>query len=120
MLVRETLGGFRDDYRHQGTGPEPEIKMTEQQYDEQSKRNVERWVAAHIIPVSPDAKDYRRSFTESQFRISLSDAPIAYDTLLDGKSVTFTPISGAKGSLDWSKVTLEDGIHIVGMKEVRS
>ena len=27
--------------------------MSEKQYDQQSKHNVERWVAAHIIPVSP-------------------------------------------------------------------
>ncbi|KIJ66584.1 hypothetical protein HYDPIDRAFT_86539 [Hydnomerulius pinastri MD-312] len=87
---------------HQGPAPvEPKIEITEQQFDEQSNRNVLRWVAAHIIPV-----------------ISLSDAPVTYDTMLDGKSVTFTPVLGtSKGSPDWSRVTLEDGTRIIGMKE---
>ena len=48
---RHTLDDLHDDYRHQGTA-EPEIEMSEEQYDKQSRRNVERWVAAHIIPVS--------------------------------------------------------------------
>lgn len=54
-----------------------------------------------------------------QFRISLSDAPVTYSTLLDGKSVMFTPVSGGKNSPDWARVTLEDGVHIIEMKEVR-
>jgi hypothetical protein len=45
---------LHDDRRHQGPAlVESETEMSEQQYDEQSKRNVERWVAAHVIPVSP-------------------------------------------------------------------
>jgi len=87
---------------HQGPAlVESETEMSEQQYDEQSKRNVERWVAAHVIPL----------------RISLSDVPVTYNTLLDDKSITFTPVSGGKNSPDWSRVTLEDGAHIIGMKE---
>ncbi|KAG8219233.1 hypothetical protein J3R82DRAFT_71 [Butyriboletus roseoflavus] len=87
---------------HQGpASAEPEVGMSEEQYDQQSRHNVERWVAAHIIP----------------FRISLSDAPVTYNTLLDGKSVMFTPVSGAKNSPAWSMVTLEDDAHIIEMKE---
>lgn len=42
-------------HRHQGPESiEPETEMSEQQYDKQSRRNVERWVAAHVIPVSPN------------------------------------------------------------------
>ncbi|KAH0837760.1 hypothetical protein J3R83DRAFT_5938 [Lanmaoa asiatica] len=74
---------------------ESEIDMSEQQFDEQSRHNVERWVAAHIIPMPQ----------------------VTYNTLLDGKSVTFTPVSGGKNSPDWSRVTLEDGVHIIEMKE---
>jgi len=41
------------NHRHQGPpSVEKETEMSEQQYDEQSRRNVERWVAAHVIPVS--------------------------------------------------------------------
>ncbi|KAG9309120.1 hypothetical protein JVU11DRAFT_11015 [Chiua virens] len=86
---------------HQGPAVEPGVKISEEQFDEQSKQNVERWVAAHIIP----------------FRISLSDPPVIYDTLLDGKSISFTLIPGGKNSPDWSRVTLEDGVHIIEMKE---
>ena len=43
---------------------------------------------------------------------------MTYDTLLDGKAITFTPISGKKDSPDWSRVTLENGIRIIGTKEV--
>ena len=51
MFTRRMLNA---NHRHQGPAPvEPELEMTEQQYDEQSKRNVEHWVAAHVIPVSP-------------------------------------------------------------------
>lgn len=56
---------------------------------------------------------------QPQLRISFSDLPVIYDTLLDGKSVTFASVSGGKDSPDWSRVTLEDGVHIVEMKEVR-
>ncbi|KIK81210.1 hypothetical protein PAXRUDRAFT_199226 [Paxillus rubicundulus Ve08.2h10] len=88
---------------HQGPAPvESGIEITEQQYDEQSQRNVVRWVAAHIIPS----------------RVSLSDVPVTYNTMLDGKSVTFAPASGAgKDSAHWSRVTLENGVRILGMKE---
>ncbi|KAF8836694.1 hypothetical protein BDN67DRAFT_936447 [Paxillus ammoniavirescens] len=88
---------------HQGPAPvESDVEITEQQYDEQSQRNVVRWVAAHIIPS----------------RVSLSSVPVTYDTMLDGKSVTFTPVSGARKDLpEWSRVTLENGVRIIGMKE---
>ncbi|KAI9566358.1 hypothetical protein HD554DRAFT_2117519 [Boletus coccyginus] len=87
---------------HQGSpSVESETEMSEQQYDEQSRRNVERWIAAHVIPS----------------RILLSDVPVTYNTLLDGRSITFTPVTGEESSPDWSRVTLEDGVHIVGMKD---
>lgn len=54
-----------------------------------------------------------------QSRISFSDVPVTYKTMLDGKTVTFTPVSGG-GNSDWSKMTLEGGIHIIDMKEVRA
>ncbi|KAI5998241.1 hypothetical protein EDD15DRAFT_307804 [Pisolithus albus] len=88
---------------HQGPpSAVPIIEMSEQQFDEQSKRNVQRWVSAHIIPS----------------RISLSNLPMTYDTILEGKSVTFIPISEtAQDSPDWARVVLEDGSRIISMKE---
>ncbi|KAG1793789.1 uncharacterized protein BJ212DRAFT_1571977, partial [Suillus subaureus] len=91
---------------HQGPESiEPHIGISEQELDESSRRNVERWVSAHIIPS----------------RISLSDAPVSYETLQDGKLVTFNPVSDTKtDSPEWMRVTLEDGVRIIGMKEVSS
>ncbi|KAG0706698.1 hypothetical protein DFH29DRAFT_900994 [Suillus ampliporus] len=91
---------------HQGPEPvEPQPEISEQELDERSRRNVERWVSAHIIPI----------------RISLSDTPASYETLQDGKLVTFTSIPDSKpDSPEWMRVTLEDGVRIVGMKEAQN
>ncbi|KAG6919861.1 hypothetical protein DXG01_015569 [Tephrocybe rancida] len=80
------------------------ITISEQEYDTRSKKNVENWVSAHIVPVSED------------FPITLDTN--RHLTLLEGKSVTFTPIGKSDGQgAQWSRVTLEDGIHMIGMKE---
>lgn len=51
--------------------------------------------------------------------MSLSDVPVTYETLQDEKLVTFTPVPHAKpDSPEWMRVTLEDGVRIIGMKEV--
>ncbi|KAG2141084.1 hypothetical protein DEU56DRAFT_797208 [Suillus clintonianus] len=91
---------------HQGPEPvEPKIEISEQELDERSKRNVERWVSAHIIPS----------------RISLSDAPASYETLQDGKLVAVTPVPNSKpDSPEWMRVTLEDGVRIIGMKKAQN
>ncbi|KAG1783379.1 hypothetical protein EV702DRAFT_1265114 [Suillus placidus] len=91
---------------HQGPEPvEPHIGISEQELDESSKRNVARWVSAHIIPS----------------RISLSDSPVSYETLQDGKLVTFNPVPDTKpDSPEWMRVTLEDGVRIIGMKEAQN
>lgn len=55
------------DYKHQGAA-EPGVEMSDEQYNKQSGRNVER----------------------SQFRVSFFNVPVTHDTLLDSKSVTST------------------------------
>lgn len=91
---------------HQGPEPvEPRIGISEQELDKNSRRNVERWVSAHIIPS----------------RVYLSDTPVSYETLQDGKLVTFNPIPNTKpDSPEWMRVTLEDGVRIIGMKEAHN
>jgi hypothetical protein len=43
-----------------------------------------------------------------------------HDTLLKRKAITFTPISKSNNKdPEWTRFTLEDGIKIVGKKEVR-
>ncbi|KAG6812436.1 hypothetical protein H0H92_002902 [Tricholoma furcatifolium] len=88
---------------HQGpdSSLEDEITISEQEYDSRSKKNVENWVSAHIIP------DFPISLDEQQ-----------HPTLLGGKSLTFTPISKSDGrGAPWSRVTLNGGVRIIGMKE---
>ncbi|TFK42187.1 hypothetical protein BDQ12DRAFT_720180 [Crucibulum laeve] len=78
------------------------IEITQEEFDNLSKSNVERWVSAHIIPVSPISL--------------LSNKP--HPTLLSGKSITFVPISKHDGKgEEWSRVKFEDDVRIVGMKQ---
>ncbi|KAH7914547.1 hypothetical protein BJ138DRAFT_1079270 [Hygrophoropsis aurantiaca] len=81
---------------HQGPAPaEPTIEddseISEQELDERSKKNVQQWILAHIIPA----------------RISLDQFPVTYETLLDSKSVTFS-----------SADMLEGGVRIVRTADV--
>ena len=88
---------------HEGSpsSPDGEIHVSDKDFDRKAKANVERWISAHIIPESPITLD------------STSHA-----TLLSGKSLSFKPISKHDGQgPEWSRVTLEDGIHIIGKKE---
>ena len=38
-------------YSHQGPELNVEIELSEEQFHRRAKKNVERWVSAHIIPV---------------------------------------------------------------------
>jgi len=80
-----------------------DIKITEKEFDLQSKQNVERWVSSHIIPKHPIALNS----TEE------------YPTMLHKKSIKFTPVGDTPNDEvpEWRLVTLEDGVRIVGMKE---
>ncbi|KAF5352826.1 hypothetical protein D9756_006162 [Leucocoprinus leucothites] len=89
---------------HQGQGSGAildDIHITEDEYERKSRENVERWVSAHIIP---------------KFPINLDSNE--HPTLLDGKSISFKPISkGDNKEPAWTRVTLNDGAHILSMKE---
>ncbi|KAJ3533617.1 hypothetical protein NM688_g7259 [Phlebia brevispora] len=86
---------------HQGPAPDKEgIIISDEEFDLQSKQNVQRWVSAHIIPEAP---------------ISLTAG--SYATLLDGKSVTVKEVEGKPDSPKWQQVVLNDGIHILSAKE---
>ncbi|KAG7093558.1 hypothetical protein E1B28_007228 [Marasmius oreades] len=79
---------------HQGSEVEDGTVISEEEFDKISKRNVEKWVSAHIIP---------KTLTTLE--------PRSYSTLLEGKSVVF---STSPKSTD---IVLEDGIHISEMKQ---
>ncbi|KAF7976207.1 hypothetical protein HWV62_7394 [Athelia sp. TMB] len=78
-------------------GPESDAEISQQEFEQISKQNVERWVSAHIIPTSP---------------IKLAGN---HFTLLDGKSVSFTP--SAAGKAEWEGVLVDDDAKIIAMKE---
>ncbi|KAF9440934.1 hypothetical protein P691DRAFT_779957 [Macrolepiota fuliginosa MF-IS2] len=89
---------------HEGQGSTAigdDVEISEEEFDKLSKANVERWVSAHIIPETPIVLDSRE-----------------YPTLLEGKSISFQPIlkNDGKGP-EWTRVTVEGGIRIIGMKK---
>ncbi|KAJ7915530.1 hypothetical protein B0H13DRAFT_1610399 [Mycena leptocephala] len=85
---------------HQGPPVDPDIVITDEEFDSKSRENVERWVSAHIIPQSPIAFDE------------------TYPTLLDGKSISFEPSKkGNSDTLDWSQVVIGGNVHIIGKRE---
>ncbi|KAJ3782389.1 hypothetical protein GGU10DRAFT_363994 [Lentinula aff. detonsa] len=91
---------------HQGPSPkdnDEDITISEEEFYKKSKDNVQRWVEAHIIPTSP---------------LTYPAPTTTYDTLLHGKSVSLTSSSGdEQGNEDWQRVTIDDGIRILSMKQ---
>ncbi|KAJ7596269.1 hypothetical protein C8J56DRAFT_916982 [Mycena floridula] len=87
---------------HQGpSSPPSDIEISEEDFDKLSKQNVERWVSVHIIPGAQTSLE-----------------PRTYETMLDGRSVTFSTVKGGKKDApQWSKFTLESGIALLNMKE---
>lgn len=109
--------------RHQGPAPlEPEIEISEQEIDSLRKKNVERWVSAHIIPVHFSPLFLPLSTYIDFWNWQRSPIPLVsrtYDTLLSGKSVTFQSVEGGDESKpEWTRVLVEGESSIVGMKEV--
>ncbi|KDR85948.1 hypothetical protein GALMADRAFT_53972 [Galerina marginata CBS 339.88] len=84
---------------HEGPETKVEIELSEEQFHKRAKHNVERWVSAHIIP------EYPLSLDSNQ-----------HPTLLERKSISFTPIKGSQGA-PWSRVTLDNGAKIIDKKE---
>ncbi|KAJ8701164.1 hypothetical protein PTI98_004121 [Pleurotus ostreatus] len=91
-------------HRKPHQGPETvsgDVTISEEEFDSISKRNVEKWISAHIIPESP---------------ITLESK--TYPTLLHRKTVSFTalPKSDPKAA-EWTRVLVNGDVHIIGMKE---
>ncbi|KAF8480979.1 hypothetical protein DFH94DRAFT_630204 [Russula ochroleuca] len=86
---------------HQAPVPiDDTIELSEQEFEERSSRNVERWVSLHIIPES---------------HTSLSSR--TYLTLAEGKTVTFKEINKDTTVTDWKRFLVNDNIQIVRKKE---
>jgi len=76
------------------------IKLSEQELEERSSRNVEHWVSLHIIPGS---------------HISLPS--LTYPTLVEGKTVTFKEINQDTTMSEWKRVLVNGNVQIVDKKE---
>ncbi|KAJ8694495.1 hypothetical protein PTI98_007160 [Pleurotus ostreatus] len=92
-------------HRKPHQGPETvsgDVTISEEEFDSISKRNVEKWISAHIIPESP---------------ITLESK--TYPTILHRKTVSFTalPKSDPKAA-EWTRVLVNGDVHIIGMKEL--
>ncbi|KAM5539982.1 hypothetical protein V8D89_006485 [Ganoderma adspersum] len=77
------------------------VVLSEAEFDAMSKKNVERWVSAHIISKSP---------------ISLGTDG-EYETLLSGKNVTFTLTKGDAKTPEWTRALLDGSVRLIDMKE---
>ncbi|KAJ3893901.1 hypothetical protein GG344DRAFT_63423 [Lentinula edodes] len=78
------------------------ITISDEEFHKLSKENVQRWVEAHIIATSP---------------LTFPAPAVTYDTVLQGKSVSFTSTEGNGEDEDWKTVTIEDGIKILSTKQ---
>ncbi|KAI0249562.1 hypothetical protein BJV78DRAFT_1276167 [Lactifluus subvellereus] len=86
---------------HQAPIPiEDTIELTEQELEERSEKNVERWVSLHIIP---------------QSHISLPSR--TYPTLAEGKTVTFEETSRDPSIPEWKRVLVNGKLQIINWKE---
>jgi len=86
---------------HQAPVPvDDTIELSEEEFEERSNENVERWVSLHIIPES---------------HILLSSR--TYPTLLEGKTVAFEEISEDHTVPEWNRVLVNGNIPIVGKRE---
>ncbi|KAF8826224.1 uncharacterized protein C8R40DRAFT_1166775 [Lentinula edodes] len=90
---------------HQGPPPKNEnegITISDEEFHKLSKENVQRWVEAHIIASSP---------------LTFPAPTVTYETVLQGKFVSFTSTQSNGDDEDWKTVTIEDGIKILSMKQ---
>jgi hypothetical protein len=108
---------------HQAPVPvDDTIELSDQEFEERSNKNVERWVSLHIIPVCGlYAHPRKTQLTRLYFQESHISLPSrTYPTLLEGKTVTFKEISEDPAVPEWKRVSVNGNIQIVSRKEVRS
>jgi len=77
-----------------------DVVLTEEEMYTRSQKNVERWIAAHMIPTYPI--DFNSQ---------------SYPTLLDGSFVRFDVVKGDPNIPEWSNVLVNKDMRIVGSKE---
>lgn len=81
---------------------------------------MNRWVSAHIIPVSSDDVKVQ----DGCILIFLQHSPISlltpgtHETMLDGKNVTFQAVDPDENEPEWTRVRMDDDVRLISMKEV--
>ncbi|KAJ8474875.1 hypothetical protein ONZ45_g15802 [Pleurotus djamor] len=86
---------------HEGPETMGEVIISDEEFDNVSKRNVERWVSAHMIADAPESLE-----------------PKTYTTLLHKKTVTLSLDPNADSKLpEWKRLLVNGESHIVGRKE---
>ena len=114
----------RHYHRHEDPKPlDDGVILSEAEFDSMSKRNVERWVSAHIIPVSSLLRGPAiRRGAHGARPVQTSPISLASDsqhqTLLPGKNVTFTVVGSDQNAPEWQRVALDGSVQLIGKKEV--
>jgi len=98
------------------------VVLTEEDMYTRSHKNIERWIAAHMIPVRQSHAVYLnltdiQPFGHQTYPIEFNSQ--TYPTLLGGTSVKFDVVEGDPNAPEWSNVLVNKDIRIVGSKEVR-
>jgi hypothetical protein len=103
-----------------------DVVLTEEEMYTRSQKNVEQWIAAHMIPVR-QSPSIHRNLADIQ-RLSCMHVhqtyPIdfnsqSYPTLLDGTSVRFDVVKGDPNASGVVQRASKQDMRIVGSKEVR-
>lgn len=115
--------GFRVD-RHQGPAPVDEgIKITEAQFDKESKDNVRQWVSAHLVPVSPlplthSSCSLTHFCTQGEVGYPSADETVHLETLLPSKSISMRWAFPSESGKKWTGMEVEGSSRIVDMHKV--
>lgn len=87
---------------HQGPAPVDEgIKITEAQFDKESKDNVRQWVSAHLVP--------------GEVGYPSADETVHLETLLPSKSISMRWAFPSESGKKWTGMEVEGSSRIVDM-----
>jgi len=101
---------------------EKDIEITDQEFENESRMNVERWISAHIIPVCIRGACLPTTFSLYSTPLlqepSIAFSSPRYPTLLPTRFITVKQIDGDPATPMWSRVLLDDSVRIIGTKQV--
>ncbi|KDN35404.1 hypothetical protein RSAG8_11625, partial [Rhizoctonia solani AG-8 WAC10335] len=86
---------------HLGTAEDQIERLSDREYDEHSRKNIARWISAHVVPSHP---------------IELVGS---HSTMLGGKSIDFECKDEGEGEKTWEHCMLDHGVSVLQRVEVR-